>query len=113
MKLNAWVVDRRGRIGRISQVHVPHRPNHHEVRFAGSYEVVPQRVLRLASQEEIDSRMGETAGVSIPGDREIERNANLLEEAAGYGMPLTHYLEQAKALKAKGYVIRQRADRNK
>ena len=111
MKLNAWVVDRRGRIGRISQVHVPRRPNHHEVRFAGSYEVVPQDALRLATQEEIDSRMA--ADVPIPADREIERNANLLEEAAGYSMPHTHYLEQAKALKAKGYVIRQRTGRDK
>jgi hypothetical protein len=116
MKVNAWVVDRRGRLGRISQVHVAHRPNHHEVRFAGFYEVVPQYTLRPATQEEIDSRMREVAGVSLPGapqDPEIEQNANLLGEAAGHSMPHTDYVEQAKVLKAKGYVIRRRTDRDK
>jgi len=109
MKVNAWVADRRGRIGRISQIHVAHRPNHWEVRFAGFYEMVPRDALRPATQEEV-------AGVSIPGlaqDAEIERNANLLRRAAGHNMPHTDYVELAKALKAEGYVIRQSADRNR
>jgi hypothetical protein len=116
MKVNAWVADRRGRIGRISQIHVAHRPNHYEVRFAGFYEVVPRDALRPATQEEIDSSMREVAGVSTPGpaqDAEIERNADLLRKAAGHNMPHTDYVELAKALKAEGYVIRQRTDRNK
>jgi hypothetical protein len=110
LKLNSWVIDRRGRLGRVSQVHVAHRPDHYEIRFAGSYESVPTYALRPATQKEIDSRMD--LATAIAQDMEIEQNAKILREAARPSMPHTDYVEQARTLKAIGYAIRRRTARD-